>query len=61
MWTQGSNFLFLFLNVYTEDPEKIANVLPTERVGIIISAIKFEAVQLYLLSDIFVAVAIVVA
>ena len=40
-------------------PEKFANIFPIERD--VINAIKLETVRIYFLSDVFVAVAIVVA
>ena len=63
MWTQDSDFLFLFLNLDTvflnSTPEKIANIWRKEQDGI--SAIKFDAARLHLLSpNVFVAVAIFV-
>ena len=58
-WTQDHDLLFLFLNFdLSSTPEKIANIWWTERDGI--SAIRFEAVRLDCLSDIFIAVAIIV-
>ena len=55
--------LFLFLNVdtawYNLIPEKLTNIWRTERDEI--SAIKFEAARLDFLSDLFEAVAVVVA
>ena len=58
---QRLSFFFLILDTVFKKstPEKIANIWRTERDGI--SAIKFEAAQLYLLSDVFAAVAVVVA
>ena len=60
---QDNNFLFLFLNFWysllDSTPEKVANIWHNGRVGI--SAIKFEVVQIHYLSDIFVAVTVVVA
>ena len=46
MWTQDSDFLFLFLNF----EKKIANIWRFEWDGM--STIKFETAWLYLLSDI---------
>ena len=61
-WTQHNDFLFLFLNFDTvfknSTPEKIANIWSIERDGICV--IKFEAGWLYFLSDIFIAIAVIV-
>ena len=60
--TQDNDFLFLFLNfenvLENSNPEKIANIC---RIRGGISAIKFEAMRLYFLSDVFLAVAVIVA
>ena len=62
MWTQENDFLFLFLHFDTvlqnSTPEKTANIWRIEREGI--NATKFKAAELYFLSDVFVAVAVVV-
>ena len=62
-WTQDNDFLFLFLKFDTafknSTPEKCANIWRIERVGI--SAIKFEVARIHFLSDVFVAVDVVVA
>ena len=62
-WTQDNDFLFLLLKFDTafknSTLEKCANIWRIERVGI--SAIKFEAAQIHFLSDVFVAVDVVVA
>ena len=60
MWcTMQATMLFLILDTVFKNsiPEKIANIWRTERDGI--SAIKFEAAQLYL--DVFAPVAVVAA
>ena len=49
----------LIMSFKIQRQKKIANIWRTERDGI--SAIKFEAVRLHFLSDVFVAVAVVVA
>ena len=58
-----NDFLFLSLNFdtvfYNSTPETTDNIWWIEQDGI--SAIKFEAARLHFLSDVFVAVAVVVA
>ena len=62
-WTQDKDFLFIFLNfdsvLENSIPEKLANIWRTERDGI--SAINFEAARIHFPSDVFIAVAFVVA
>ena len=53
------NFLNIDTVFYNSSPEKIANIWRIEWDRI--SAIKFEAARLHFLSDVFVAVGVVVA
>ena len=58
----GQRFSFSFLNfnkvLQNETPEKLINICRIERDGI--KAIEFEAAQIHFLSDVIVAVAVVV-
>ena len=60
MWTQGSDFTFLFLNADTvfgnSNPEEFAKIWPIERIGL---RKKFAIVRTNLLSDVFAAVTVV--
>ena len=64
MWKgiQDNNFLFLFPNFDTvlsnSTPKKVSNIWRIKRDGI--SAKKFEAERIHFLSDVLVAVAVVV-
>jgi len=63
MGTKENNFLFLFLSFHTvlenSTQKKFANHRRIKLDGM--SAIKFEAAQIHFLSDVFEAVAVVVA
>ena len=62
--TQENNFFFLFLNFGTLlriQPKKKNNLLKFDALNEIVSALKFEAARIRFLSDVFVAVTVIVA